>query len=103
MRLSVLERVLILTLLPAEGDITTLRTLRETREAVAFDKDAEECGVVQDEEGVRCTKDWGAEKEIEIPPRVAALISSSLVKLNSEKKLQERLFSLYEKFVGAGE
>jgi len=81
MKLSVIERLMLLQLLPKEGDFATLRTIRETREAVAFDEDAEEFGVTQEENGVRCTKDWNAEKEIDLSGKAVALICTHLSSL----------------------
>jgi hypothetical protein len=98
MRLTVLERLVLLNILPKEGDFLTLKTIREVREAIAFDADAEEFGVTQESDGVHCAN-FGAEKDIDLPPRVLPVIVSVLTDLNNQRHLTEQHFSLYEKFI----
>jgi hypothetical protein len=98
--LSVYERLVLLNILPKEGDYLTLKTVREAKEALAFDSDAEELGVTQTEQGVKCN-DWNAERVIELSPRAVAVIVDVLTRLNKHEKLAEDQLSVYEKFVAA--
>jgi hypothetical protein len=98
MLLTVYERLVLLNILPKEGDFLTLKTIREVREAVAFDSDAEEFGVTQSADGVHCDN-FQAEKDIPLPPRVLPVIVGVLTELNAQKRLTEQHYSLYEKFV----
>jgi hypothetical protein len=97
-KLSVLERLVLLSILPAEGDYLTVKTIRETRELVAFDTDAEQYGITTTPEGVKCD-DFAAEKDIHLPPRVMPVIIAALADLNVRKALTDKHLSLYEKFI----
>ena len=128
MELSVFERLIIFNILPSQGNFTTLKTVRELKEAVGFDEDAEaldfhegyECG----ECGARVRKPlneppgachkcgeglvktgemfWSSEadkpKEVEITDRGKRIIVDILEKLNDEEKLTNEHYTIYEKF-----
>ena len=103
MELSVVERLTLMQILPKEGSFSTLRSIRELREAIAFDDDAEEYGLREgmgpDGNGmVRWDKD--VPKEIAIPPKALPVIVDALVGMDKQKRLTDQHFSLYEKFVG---
>ena len=130
MELTVFERLIILNILPAQGNYTTLKTVRELKEALAFDDEAE---ALDFHEGYRCreceepTKKpigelpglchecggglaktgemfWNPDaeqpKDIEINSRANRIISDILESLDKEEKLTNDHYSLYQKFVG---
>ena len=108
MKLKVAERLILLNLLPQEGDIVTLRVIRDSQAVIGLSE--EELGELElkhpkNEDGSEDPNRliWKAEadqeKEIPIGPRATSIIVEKLEKLNSEKKLTIQQVGLYEKFV----
>lgn len=114
MKLLVKERIVLLNILPKEGDFKTLKQLREFRELVSFDDNENDMlkfvnnavtGMItwnepgadpeEGEERVLYSKDFA------IVPSISAIIVEVLTKMNTDKKLNDETFSLYEKFVVA--
>lgn len=100
MELSVLERVLLLNSLPSEGDLTTIRLIREFREELSFSEEEHALlNFVQDGQQLK----WdgkGISKDIEITAPVVKLVRATLMQLEKQEKLNVGHISLYEKFVG---
>jgi hypothetical protein len=98
--LSVLERLVLLSILPKEGDFTTLKLVRKLRESLSFDEgEHEKLKFVQDGDQVRWNETAVPPRHMPIGEKMSDLIQDALKKLNDEKKLREDHFSLYEKFV----
>lgn len=133
MRLEVLERLALLSVLPKEGDFLTLKLVRKLRESLAFSEVEIEsikfnlrwkCPRCQKElaspEAMECPDcdiymtnigqmTWDIEKaksvvkDIHLGNKMLALCTLTLRKLSDEQKLTEQHMSLYEKFVEADE
>jgi len=124
--LSVFERLMLLNILPAEGDLPTLRVVRKMREDLSF-TEAEHAALRLDnkegqitwrtalpqEEAEAMPSDKAAELnayiaalnkgvEIALGPKAREIAREALEKMNKEKKLREEHLSLCDKFeVGA--
>lgn len=115
MELSVYERLILLNILPKEGDITTLRIVRTLRENLSF---------TESEHKVLCFKNPGETyidnngqeravpigqvvwnqaaaipTDIAIGEKAFDIIVAALKRLNSERRLHESHLDLYERFV----
>ena len=104
MKLFVNERLRLLELLPATGDIGQMRATRELKEMLEPDAEDEKRGlkVEPTEGGLRF--DWGSEdweREFDIPPKGLAIAVDALKKLNDTKELTDGHITLYEKLVEA--
>ena len=101
MKLSVHERLLLLNLLPATGDITSIKLLRKVKEDLSFnEKENKDLGFVQDGEMLRWNSEKGnVEKDVTIGEIITELIKTELKKMNEEKKLTDQHISIYEKFI----
>ena len=101
MKLLVHERLLLLNLLPATGDITSIKLLRKVKEDLSFnEKENKDLGFVQDGEMLRWNSEKGnVEKDITIGEIITELIKTELKKMNEEKKLTDQHISIYEKFI----
>lgn len=98
--LTVLERLVLLSILPKEGDFTTIKLLRKLRESLSFDEEEhKELSFIQDGDQVRWNEAANLTKQIQIGEKQSDLIHDALKKLDEEKKLTDNHFSLYEKFV----
>lgn len=101
MKLKTFERLVLLNVLPAQGDFTTLKLLRKLRETLSF-SEAEHKALQfkKSEDGrIQWLAEGDVEKDITIGEKVNDIIVEVLKKLDKEKKLTEEHYSLYEKFV----
>ena len=99
MDLNVLERLMLLGLLPAEGDLTTIRIVRGMREELSF-SEAEHEQLNFRTVGDNLNWDDGAvdDKEFEFGAKTISIIGDALTKLIEEKKVKEQHISLFDKF-----
>lgn len=101
MKLSVLERLLLLNILPQQGTITTIKIVHELREGLSFSE--EEHAALQfvrpAEGGTRWEEGAVEDKEVQIGPRAHALIVEALEKMDKEEKLTEEYVGVWDKFM----
>ena len=101
MKLEVFERLILLNILPKEGDFTTLKIIHDLKDSLSFTE--EEHKELKFEHGtnndIRWNIDADISKEIEIGDVAKNIIRETLEKLNKEKKLTEQHIPIYEKFV----
>jgi len=133
LKLEILERLVLMSILPREGDFITLKLVRKLREALSFsEKEIAEidfknhwkcpkCEKVELSAGVvKCpdcdiymvsagqvtwdeVKAKKVIKDVHMGDSMLALCKSTLKRLSDESKLTEQHMSLYEKFVKAEE
>lgn len=103
--LSILERLLILNLLPGEEDIITLRLVRKLKEQLGpTDEELAEYHIRTEQEGNRTVTKWDPntpDKEFELSEKATDIIRNALKDLDKKKKLTENHISLYTKIVEA--
>ena len=98
-KLNVLERLLLVNLLPAEGTFSNLKLLRVTREEISFtEKENKKLGFIQEGGNIQWS-DTVEPKEIEFGEVIAKLVVNALKKLDKEEKLRDEHISLYEAFI----
>src|SRR3990167_8055299 len=99
MTLSVFERLILLNILPAEGDITTIRIVRTLREALSFSEEEHKALEFTREDGtVRWKSDGERAKEIIIGSKARSIVAERLKTLNEQKKLTESHLPIWERF-----
>ncbi len=101
MELGVFDRLILLNILPGEGDFTTLKIVRKMREDLSFTEEEHKAlGFKQENEGrIQWIQEADKSKEISIGEKATDIIVEVLKKLNDDKKLQDQHYSLYEKFI----
>ncbi len=101
MKLNVAERVALLQILPAEGDFSTLKILRELQEKIGFsEEDHKKFKIVKTDNLVQWDPKEGVkEVEIELGEKAKEIVKESLLNLDKEKKLKAEHIPLYEKFI----
>lgn len=100
MELGVFDRLILLNILPKEGDFTTLKIIRELRETLSFTEAEHKALQFKQEEGnIRWQTEADKPKEIKIGEKATDVIVGVLKDLNDKKKLTDQHFSLYEKFI----
>lgn len=100
MILSVYDRLMLLNILPKEGDFTTLKIVRTLRDNLSFSE--EEHAALQFKREGNSTfwrDDVEVNKDVAIGEKATDIIVDALKALNKAKKLTEQHIDLYEKFV----
>lgn len=101
MKLNVQERVVILQILPAEGDFSTLKILRELQAVLGFsEEDHKKFKIVRKENTITWDPTEGIkEEEIELGEKATEIVKEALLALDKDKKLKAEHVTVYEKFV----
>lgn len=105
MTFTVAERFVLLGVTSAaQGDVTTLRILRQLREELSFDEtEHRKLKFVQEGSQVRWQSNVQSDKEIAIGDKAKAIIVQQFVTLEKQKQLGLNQLDLYERFCGNGE
>jgi hypothetical protein len=100
MVLTVFDRLILLNILQIEGDITTLRILRELKEALSFSEEEHKVLEFRQEVDKMVWKsDADVNKDFTIGDVAKDIIKKRLQELSDKKKLREEHIPLFEKFV----
>ncbi len=100
--LTVADRINLLSILPVEGNIITLRLVREVREALSFsDGEVKALSLEEFSEGVvrwdKAASD-GCIKTVVIGPIIQDLIKTTLLRLDKQNKLRDVHLDLVDRF-----
>jgi len=99
MKVNVLERLILLNILPKEGSYANIKLLRVARENLSFDeKENKELNFNQDGDNLTWTQ-GAKDKEIELGEIVTQMVVKELTKMDKEEKITSEHESLYEKFI----
>ena len=100
MKLGVFDRLILLNILPKEGDFMTLKIIRKMRESLSFSEEEHKAlQFVQNEGNIQWKQEADKPRDINFGEKATDLVVEALKKLNDDKKLTEQHLSLYEKFV----
>ena len=102
MKLTALERMVLLNCLPPEGNVATLRIVRQLRERLSFsEQELKDYCISHTGDQIK----WDRSKEpadgieIEIGEKATDLIVASLKKLDQAGKVTDGHLSLFDRFV----
>ena len=100
MKLNIKERLVLLGVMPVEGNFLTLKIVRQLREDLSFSEEELKQYKFNEEQG-RITWDESQEqpKDVPIGKEGKRIIRDALEKLDREEKLREDHVSVFEKFV----
>ena len=98
MNLTLLERLMVLSVLPKEGDHATLKVLQNLKMSLAPSEEEIRNWGITSEEGKTFWKENGV-ADIPIGEIASDIIVKTLRRLDKEKKLPEQAMSVYEKFI----
>ena len=99
MRLSVNDRIILLGIIPQQGDFTTLKIIRDMREELSFSEEDHKILKFRQEETMVYWEEGLEDKEINFGEKATDIIVDAFKKLNDQKKLRIEHMELYEKFV----
>ena len=104
--LSLKDRIALLNILPREGNVVTLRIIRDLQGALSFSEAeiSDYAIVVTQISGNNFQTAWNAAgtkafKNVKIGPNAETVIIDRLRELNEKKQLKIGLLDLYERFV----
>ena len=100
MKLNLKERLVLLQTLPQQGNILTLKIIRDMQSKIALTADEfEECGIVNDEATGQVK--WKSDKEIEVEfgLKETEIVAEALTALNQSKQLTMDHLALCDKFL----
>ena len=99
MELRVDERLVLLSTLPTEGSLTTIKIVKDLRNDLSF-TEAEHQVLNFREENDQVMWDLGVDEvDIDIGPKAHVLIADLLTDLADNEKLTEGHLAVYDKFV----
>lgn len=97
--LSVKQRLVLLGILPPEGNLTTIRIVRELREGLSFSEaEHSDLQMVQEGEQIRWEQGATPDKKLDIGPKAVEVVRDALKKLDDEKKLRDDHIELCDLF-----
>ena len=100
MELTTIERITLLQLLPKEGDILTLRVIRDVRDRLAFtEEEHTRLKFQRDDQSIKWDIEADTPVDIEIGDVAKKIIADRFKELNEERKLTEEHIDLFDKFV----
>ncbi len=100
MKLSVQERVLILSLLPNEGSYATLKILNQLRLGLSFtEEELKKWKITEVPQEGRINWETDGEVEIPIGEKATDIIVDALKKRDKADTLPMQAMSVYEKFI----
>lgn len=105
MKLSSIERMTILGILPANGDFTTLKIITDLQAEVGFSEADHKILKIRPREDGQEGVMWNLglpDKECDVGPKAEGILVDALKKLDTEKKLDVQTFPLYKRFVIGG-
>jgi len=107
MKLTMRDRIVLLNILPPEGDITTIKVVHKLRmELAPSEKEIKDYKIRQ--EKTQILWDDAREKKVgaqdkKIGPKAFSIIEEAFQSLNKQKKLNEGHLETYMKFCGEDE
>jgi len=100
MRLSVGDRLILLGVIPQQGDFTTLKIVRNMRDELSFSEEEHKILKIRQEGEMMFWEEGLEDKEINFGEKATDIIVDAFKKLNDQKKLRIEQMELYERFVG---
>ena len=106
MKLTIGERFAVLGLLPNKASITTIRIVRQLREALSFSEEEHERFKIKEtriDDGKTLVTTWDPKvvevKEVEFGGVATSIVVNALTRLEKEESITEALISVWDKFI----
>ena len=100
MKLSVLERINLMGVLPQESNYLTFKVLADLRTALSFsEKEIKDFGIKQEEGKVYWESTKEKVKDVVIGEQALIIIKAALQKVDKENKVNGGNITLFEKFM----
>lgn len=102
-KLTVKQRIDLQSILPQQGDFTTIKMVRMLREELSFSQKEHES--MKFKSHPNGSVEWNVKaaemciKEVEIPGTIVSIIKETLEKMNTSKQITEAHLDFYEMFM----
>lgn len=100
MELGVAERMVLLSILPKEGDLLSLRIIRDLQASLSFSEEEHVKYEIKFEGGNTSFKETGETKGVEIGKRAKEIIQEAIDTLDKKKQLNIAFLPFIERFLG---
>ncbi len=101
MELGVVDRVVLLSILPSEGDVTRLRIVRDLKRELSFTEDELERikFSYSSPEQVSGYEGEDEQRDVDIGPQALAVVVARFTELNGMQQLTDYYLDTYDKFM----
>lgn len=100
MELNLKERIMLLNILPKQGDIATIKIVRDLQNNLApTEAEFKDFEITQEGSQYFWNKKGNIPKEVEIGAKAKEIIKESLLALDKAKVLTQDHLAIYDKFV----
>lgn len=100
MLLSVFERFALLNILPMQGNVATLKIVRQLREDLSFGEDEHKLLEIESiDGGTKWNRTKEENKEVEIGPKALEIIRESYKKLDEKEEVSIEQLDVYTRFM----
>lgn len=94
------ERLVLLAVLPLQGELTTMRTVRDIRQLLEFNESEQSAlKFEQSSEGTKWNASAEVKRDFDITPLMSRLILDSFSKLDKEGKIELVHIAVYDRFL----
>lgn len=100
MKLSIKNRLRLLAILPAQGNLLTLKIVRKLREELSFSEQEHKDFEIKIVDGSIKWKKGVEDKEIELGDKAKEIVEKRLRELNDKEELTVPDIDLWEIFIG---
>ena len=98
MKFNILERIMILGVLPKQSDFVSMKIIDDLQRAVGFSQGELDKYNIKNHPNGSVSWDKTFDKEIKVTMRAAEIIKENLIKLSETKMVTAQHLSIYEKF-----
>lgn len=98
MDLLIYDRLVLLSILPKDGNLVTMRVVRTLNERLGFTEEEIAKHNIKEHENGNVTWDEGEPKPIEIGAKAREIIVNALNELDTQKKVEPKHLPLFDKF-----
>ena len=99
MRLTILERLLLLNVLPVEGNIMTIRIVHDLRKDLGLTEEELKKYNVREQDSQMVWDDEKYTLDVPVGEKALDIIAEAISKREREGRLTEQFIPLYERFV----
>ena len=100
MELGIRDRLLLLMLLPENGDIDTIRIVHDLRTNLSFsEEEHKDWNLQKDEDDIYTWDKDVANKDIELGEKALEIVRAELNRLSDQGKVTEKHLDLFDKFI----
>jgi hypothetical protein len=98
--MGIMDRIVLMQVLPPEGNLITMRVLREFKAQLDFTADEIKAREIRTEGGMMQWNGEGDKKIVEVSAAVRDIIKAAFKKLDDEKKITVQMLPVYDLFLG---